>query len=277
MPSSNMSESGYHTEISWQERALHYGDGLFETLLKQQGEIALWQQHLERLHRGCLRLSIEAPDSGWLREEVFNKSRQYDSCIVKIIVSRGQGGRGLNLPNRPQPSVFVLCYPWHPPSQMEIKVSVCDTRLPINPNLAGIKHLNRLDYVLAALELQSRPDLSEGILCDYEGFLVEGIISNLFFVIDGQLMTPSLQLAGVDGIMRNQIIRHCENMNLKIRIDRFPLESIYQASEIFMSNSVRGICPVTAVDNQEFVTGPLTQKLARTLDCVSAAGSEVPC
>ncbi|MEM7564623.1 MAG: aminodeoxychorismate lyase [Pseudomonadota bacterium] len=255
----------YHTELSWQERALHYGDGLFETLLKQDGQIPLWDQHVARLTKGCSRLSIHVPDPVWLKAEVFKKSVDLKDCVVKMIVSRGQGGRGLKLPSHPQPSVFVLCYPWQRPENLDIEVKTCDTRLPINPRLAGIKHLNRLDYVLASLELQQTPDLAEGILCDYEGYLVEGIISNLFFIIDNQLCTPSLELAGVEGIMRQQVLQLAQRLDLNIKIDRYPLSKIDQASEIFMCNSVRGICPVVKIDDREIKRGGITEQLLAAL------------
>ena len=261
-----MPELSYNTDLDWQERALHYGDGLFETLLKQNQKIPLWQHHLERLSRDCKRLSITTPDPVWLANQVAEKSKEMDSCVVKIIVSRGRGGRGLKLPTDDQPSVLIYCYPWSEPDQLDLRVTICNTRLPINPNLAGIKHLNRLDYVLASLELQHQPDMGEGILCDGEGYLVEGIISNLFFVIENQVHTPSLEFAGVAGIMRKVVLAQFQSLGVPVNIGRFQANQLNLASEVFFCNSVRGISPVIAIDEIQLAIGETTRAMMAALN-----------
>ena len=261
-----MSDINYNTGLDGQERALHYGDGLFETLLHQDGKIPLWQAHMDRLRQGCLRLSITMPDTDWLRNEVTQKTQGSDSCVIKIIVSRGQGGRGLSLPEVNQPSVFIYCYPWTEPDPVTLRVMICDTRLSINPNLSGIKHLNRLDYVLASLELQQRAQISEGILCDSEGYLVEGIISNLFFIIADQVYTPSLELAGVAGIMRQLVLDQFQTLEVAVNIGRYPTAQLELASEVFLCNSVRGICPVVAIDERKLAIGETTRKMMARLN-----------
>ena len=266
MQSRPMPEFSYNTDLSWQERALHYGDGLFETILKKNQNIALWQHHYERLSQGCERLSITAPNPDWLVNQVTEKSKDMDSCVIKIIVSRGQGGRGLKLPADDQPSVLIYCYPWSEPDPIDLQVSVCNTRLPINPNLAGIKHLNRLDYVLASLELQHKPEMGEGILCDSEGYLVEGIISNLFFVAENQVHTPSLALAGVAGVMRKIILAQFQTLAIPVNIGRFQADILDSASEVFLCNSVRGISPVIAIDKRQLTTGETTRTMMAALN-----------
>ncbi len=261
MQSGPMPEYTYNTDLDWQERALHYGDGLFETLLKQNQEIPLWHHHLERLSQGCKRLSITTPDPDWLANQVAEKSKAMDSCVIKIIVTRGHGGRGLKLPPAEQLSVLIYCYPWSEPDSLDLRVTICNTRLPINPNLAGIKHLNRLDYVLASLELQRQPDMEEGILCDSEGYLVEGIISNLFFVIESQVHTPSLEFAGVTGIMRKIVLAQFQSLGVPVNIGRFQAAKLDSASEVFFCNSVRGISPVIAIDERQLATGETTRTM----------------
>jgi 4-amino-4-deoxychorismate lyase len=266
MQSGSMPEINYNTDLQWQERALHYGDGLFETLLKLNQEIPLWQHHLERLSQGCKQLSISTPDPDWLVNQITEKSKEMDNCVIKIIVSRGQGGRGLKLPPADQPTVLIYCYPWSEPDQLDLHVKVCDTRLPINLNLAGIKHLNRLDYVLASLELQNQPDIEEGILCDSEGYLVEGIISNLFFVISNQVHTPSLEFAGVAGIMRKIVLAQFQTLGIPVNIGRFQADILNGASEVFLCNSVRGISPVISIDERQLTTGDTTRKMMASLN-----------
>ena len=265
MRSKSMPEA-YHSDLDPQERALHYGDGLFETLLRYEGKIPRWQAHYMRLGRGCERLSIALPEEAWLRQRVEQQAGKAANAVIKIIVSRGRGGRGLHLPEDARPSVLVFSYPWTPVQTDGLRVALCQTPLPINPTLAGLKHLNRLDYVLAALELQNRTGIDEGIVCDSEGYLVEGLISNLFFMTRGRVYTPSLEFAGVAGIMRLEVLEQLRRNGIEIEIGRFPAELLLGASECFLCNSVRGVLPIAAIDGQTFDVGETTRSLMRTLN-----------
>ncbi|MEE8364541.1 MAG: aminodeoxychorismate lyase [Gammaproteobacteria bacterium] len=251
--------------LGWQERGLHYGDGLFETLLKLEGQIPLWNEHYQRLRKGCHRLRIDLPEEAWLVDRIARETQETESSVVKLIVTRGSGGRGLKLPVNNRPSIFVFKYPYTRimDKEMALDVAICDTRLPINRNLAGIKHLNRLDYVLAALELETKGMRDEGILLDTDGFLVEGIISNLFFCLQSQVYTPSLEMAGVEGIMRKQILNYFESQGVRVEVGRFSAQLLMQASECFMCNSVQGVRPIRSLDQSQFETGPLTRNLMK--------------
>ena len=259
MPSPLINKTFINETLNYHERGLHYGDGLFETLLKIDGEIPNWQSHYQRLIKGCKKLYLPIPDLSWLENKLTEVTTNTDTCVVKIMVTRGVGGRGLNLPNADQSSVFVLSYPYTRPGNAALKVSVCDTRLPINANLSGLKHLNRLDYVLATIELNTKQDKDEAILCDTEGFIIEGIISNLFFSKNCQLFTPNLSLSGVEGIMRSKIIQYFDKIEESVCIDRFKLDQLLQADEIFLCNSVQGIRSIGSVNGQMFETGAITR------------------
>jgi 4-amino-4-deoxychorismate lyase len=263
MPSPLINKTFVNEALNYHERGLHYGDGLFETLLKIDGEIPNWQLHYQRLVKGCKKLYLPIPDLSWLENKVTEVTSNTDTCVVKIMVTRGVGGRGLNLPEADQSSVFVLSYPYTWPGNDALKVSVCNTRLPINANLSGLKHLNRLDYVLATIELNNKQDKDEAILCDTDGFIVEGIISNLFFSKNCQLFTPSLSLSGVEGIMRSKIIQHFDKIEESVCIDRFKLDQLLQADEIFLCNSVQGIRSIGSVNGQIFETGVTTQLMMK--------------
>jgi 4-amino-4-deoxychorismate lyase len=269
MTKSLINEPLINETLEWQERGLHYGDGLFETLLKIDGQVPYWLSHYQRLVKGCQQLYLPTPDLDWLENKVAAVTNNTDTCVVKIIVTRGVGGRGLNLPNANQSSVFVLSYPYTQPSIAALKVSVCDTKLPINANLSGLKHLNRLDYILATIELSNKQDKDEAILCDTEGFIVEGIINNLFFIKDCQLFTPSLSLSGVEGIMRSKIIEHSGKIGKRVNIDRFKLDQLLRADEIFFCNSVQGIRPIGSINGQAFETGAITQLMMNHFNRVS--------
>ncbi len=270
MQSKFMPELAINDRLDWQERGLHYGDGLFETLLKLNGEIPLWEDHYRRLKKGCERLRIGLADEKWLVQKIVQETKGQNSAIVKIIVTRGRGGRGLELPARNQPSIFVLKYPYRAIKRenLALGVSICQTRLPINRNLAGIKHLNRLDYVLAAIEIEALENKDEAILCDTDGFIVEGIVSNLFFYLHGQMYTPSLELAGVEGIMRQRVLKQLQHASIAVEEGRFTAQLLLQSSECFMCNSVHGVRPIHTIDRQHFVTGPVTQMLMSRLNPV---------
>jgi len=258
-----MLDTSVNESLNWQERGLHYGDGLFETLLKVDGKVPYWQLHCQRLVNGCQKLYLPAPDLNWLENKLIEVTSGKDNCVVKIIVTRGVGGRGLTLPDADKSSVFVLSYPYTQPANDALKVSVCDTRLPINANLSGLKHLNRLDYILATIELSNKQDKDEAILCDTEGFIVEGIISNLFFRKGCQLYTPSLSLSGVDGIMRSEIIAYCAEIGQPVCIGRFKLDQLFQADECFVCNSVQGIRSIGSINGQAFKTGANTRLMMK--------------
>ena len=247
---------------------MHYGDGLFETLLKLNGGIPLWKDHYQRLKEGCERLRIPFTDEEWLAQEVSRVTSGHDSAVVKIIVTRGRGGRGLSLPGQDQNSIFVLEYPYIEitDENRALGVSICQTRLPINRNLAGLKHLNRLDYVLAAIEIEELDNTDEAILCDTDGFLVEGVVSNLFFYSDETMYTPALDYAGVKGVMRQRIIDYLEQQNIPLREGRFYPELLLRSKECFMCNSVYGVRPIKIINQQKFDIGPISQMLVEVFD-----------
>jgi 4-amino-4-deoxychorismate lyase len=269
-----MPELEINQVLDLQDRGLHYGDGLFETLLKFDGEIPLWHDHYQRLKNGCDRLHIPLAEEQWLAQKVSQETSDQNSAVIKIIVTRGRGGRGLKLPVQNQFSIFVLEYPYTEISEenLALKVSICQTRLPINPNLAGLKHLNRLDYVLAAIEIEDMGNRDEGILCDSDGYLVEGVISNLFFFSHGKMHTPSLDFAGVEGVMRQRVIEYLQQQDTPVKTGRFYPDLLLQASECFMCNSVYGIRPIKTIGEQEFATGPISQALISHLNPIARTG-----
>lgn len=258
-----MPDIQYNQLLDTQERGLHYGDGLFETLLKFDGEIPLWNSHYGRLRKGCDKLQLPLPDEKWLLQRIDAETQGHDSVVIKVIVTRGRGGRGLKLPEHNQVSVFILKYPYTAINDEELKlnVAICQTRLPLNPNLAGLKHLNRLDYVLATIDLEQMANKDEALLCDTEGYIVEGIVSNLFFCIQGEVYTPSLEFSGVEGVMRQEILNYLASQIIPVQIGRFYPELLLKASECFLCNSVHGVRPIHSIDDSVFARGEFTQML----------------
>jgi len=260
-------ESKEHIEVS--DRGLQYGDGLFETIAVKSGQAQFLDRHLQRLNAGCSRLLISPPDNKLLKNEVASLANQADRAVVKIIVTRGTGGRGYRQPDVVKPTRIVSLHPYpdYPNSyqQQGIHVRFCATRLGLNPTLAGIKHLNRLEQVLARAEWHD-PMIQEGIMLDIDGYVVEGTMTNLFFVKNEALYTASLEKAGVAGIIRGVVMEQAALHGIKIFEGRVSRDDLLSADELFVCNSVIGIWPVRQIEHQQFLVGPLTRQFQHWLE-----------
>ena len=250
------------------DRGLLYGDGVFETIAVENGQLRYWSQHLHRLQSGCERLGMESVNETQLEEECRSLIEQSQQAVIKVIITRGSGGRGYRLPEQPQLTRIIQLHAWpdYPASCKErgIKTRICRTQLGHNPSLAGIKHLNRLEQVLARQEWD-HPTIMEGLMLDSSGDLVEGTMSNVFIVKDAVLMTPDLQFCGVAGIMRAQVLEMAAENSIAARIQRIELDSLLQADEVFVCNSLMDIWPVIGIDEHTFLKGPVTTRLQTLL------------
>lgn len=232
------------------DRAVQYGDGVFETILVRDHQLVYWEQHLHRLRAACHTLQIPA-DLSPLRAEADALIAAHGATgVLKIIISRGAGGRGYGVPESPSPTRIVQIHPmpqdYLQHSREGIEVFKCKHPLSSNAALAGLKHLNRLDQVMASLELPTQ--FQEGLMCNAAGDLIEGIKSNVFVVIDDVLVTPTLSHCGVAGVMRAAIIAQCHNStSLNVAERKLGLEELESASEVFVCNSVMGIWPVRQI------------------------------
>jgi 4-amino-4-deoxychorismate lyase len=253
--------------IDSSDRGLLYGDGLFETMAVTHGRVSSWSRHMTRLLAGCERLGI-ALDTMQLAQEVDELLAGTGQGVLKAIVTRGSGGRGYRTPDKAVPRRILQLHPWpdFPATARETGVAVrlCTTRLCQNPLLAGIKHLNRLEQVLARREWHD-PQIAEGLLLDADGWLVEGTMSNLFLVRDEVLLTPDLRRCGVAGIMRSMILELAERHSLTVKIRALDLEYLQAADEVFLCNSLIGIWPVIAVDGRTYCKGAITTRLQELL------------
>lgn len=245
-----------------QDRGLAYGHGLFETIRLSRGRLLLWEQHFARLQQGCQRLGINV--SPELNTQLVADIEQLcDGCpdaVIKIIITAGSGGRGYAPPQQTATRriVSLFALPEYPADRAEgVKVISCRYQLPLNPRLAGIKHLNRLDQVLARSEWQDAA-IAEGIVCDLNGKVVEGTMSNLFAVKNGELLTPELSQAGVKGIMRDFVLQRAKDMGMESREVSFDIDQFKAVDELFLTNSVIGIWPIRQWDEQSFCQGNST-------------------
>lgn len=248
--------------VSALSRGLAYGDGVFETLLWRSGG-ALWlDDHLQRLAAGCRTLGLQV-DMAALVDELKQLGRGIQGRgVIKIIVARQAGGRGY-APSHSNSDRVVAVFPApsdDTPWQCGVRVGICQQRLAPQPALAGIKHLNRLEQVLAAKELAERR-LPEGLMLDASSAVVEGTRSNLFIVRNGVVITPALNNGGVAGIMRQRILSGSEEAGLAVKVKRLSVADVLTADEVFLCNSVFGIWPVTAIGCVHKSIGPVTRQL----------------
>jgi 4-amino-4-deoxychorismate lyase len=248
------------------DRGLHYGDGLFETIAVVNGRPRLWSAHMARLQRGCEVLGLPMPDLHLLHSEALTLSSSEQRAVIKLIVTRGSGGRGYRPPADATPQRILFRYPWpdYPELSSGIRLRVCQTPLACNPALAGIKHLNRLEQVLARAEWDD-PAIHEGLMCDLGGQVKEGTMSNLFWVEEGRLFTPDLNRCGVAGVMRAQVMAIARNLGTTLETAEILPEELLQMDEIFMTNSLVGIWPVGHFAGRDFLPGKLTQGLQAVL------------
>lgn len=255
------------------DRGLAYGDGLFETLAVRHGRIALLERHLQRLGEGVRRLALPL-DLAQVRVELLSFASELGNGVAKLIVTRGDGLRGY------APPADARCRrilsgnppPAYPPRHRidGVRLFPCATRLAEQPLLAGLKHLNRLEQVLARAEWRD-PACAEGLMRDSSGRVVEGVFSNLCVVQDGELLTPALERCGVAGVMRAEILARAAAAGLPTRVCDIDYPALLAADEVFLCNSQYGIWPVVALEEHGWSVGGLTRKLQGLLaDLVDA-------
>jgi len=250
------------------DRGLLYGDGVFETMAVVEGRIPLWDRHLRRLAEGCRSLGFEPPDANLLRREADSLLTGKEACILKIIVTRGCGGEAYLPPKDPQPTRVVQTKPW--PGYSEacwrkgICARYCHTRLATGSPVAGIKHLNRLEQVLARAEWRD-PEVQEGLMLDAAGRVVEGTRTNLFVHVGERLITPPVQRCGVAGIMRKLVMEKARAAGFSLEeADLMPAD-IERADGIFVTNAVIGVWPVNQLDGRRYAPGKAVGRLQRIL------------
>lgn len=254
--------------ISALDRGLAYGDGHFTTLLVQEGKALAWPQHLARLQQGCERLAITAPDWRHVAAELDILIADQALGVAKIVLTRGVGGRGYDGTACHQTNRIISLspYPGHYVGwqQQGIAIGVCQQRIGDSPMLAGLKTLNRLEQVLLKGELAQQGAV-EGIVLNCRGFLVEGVSANLFWRRDMTVFTPDLSHGGVDGIMRRQVMATLRKMGIELRIVEAPLESLWQAEEVWLTNTLMGVVPITQIEHKEYSAQLLVRRLQERL------------
>lgn len=251
------------------DRGLHFGDGVFETMAVRDGSPRMLDRHLDRLSEGAARLGFTPPDRETLRAEALALGARADRAVLKLIVTRGSGGRGYAPPAASAARRVLILGPWRGRPDSEYRdgaaVRFCRTRLAVNPALAGVKHLNRLEQVLARSEWND-PAFAEGLMLDTGGLVIEGTASNLFLVEAGGLRTPDLSGCGVAGIMRSRVLELARSAGLEASAGPVPPGRLADAGELFLTSSLLGILPVSRLDERQLPVGPVTRRLMEMLE-----------
>jgi len=245
------------------DRGLAYGDGLFETIAVVDGKPKLLAAHLARLQRGAERIVIAGLDFNAIETAVGAASAAFSSHgAVKLMVTRGDGPRGYTPPVAQNPRWWLQSFAWTPPTALPTgaHVAISSVRLGEQPLLAGLKHLNRLEQVLARAEYPaSRAD--EALMLDSAGRLVCATSANIFVVREGKLFTPRLDRCGVAGVVRGALLAGASQGDLPWSITETELTraSLVGAEEVFLTSALRGVWAVAAVEGTPVPSGQVAK------------------
>jgi 4-amino-4-deoxychorismate lyase len=259
-------------QISANDRGLMYGDGVFRTVLLRSGKLLHWQQHYLKLKSDCEAIGIECPSSSLLDADLKQLLNDQFDGVVKVIVTRGIGSRGYTPPVSPNATriVYLSPLPVYPQSNASagICMHICSIRLGHQPRLSKIKHLNRLENVLAASEWTDT-NIAEGLLMDQTGCVIEATRSNLFLVKSGALYTPDLSNCGVAGLQRERVLSWARNNNIKFSVTSLTMSDVIESDEIFIVNSVIGLWPVREMQGFKRDYFPLSHTIQNWLNNAS--------
>lgn len=257
------------TALNPQDRGLAYGDGVFRTLLLRSGKPVAWLRHYAKIANDCARLALPCPAREILAADLAGIAAEAPDCVVKIIVTRGAGQRGYAPPVPADTTRIVTASPLpaYPASYREegIVARVCRLRLAQQPALAGVKHLNRLENVLARGEWDD-PAIAEGILLDQAGWVIGGTMSNLFMVQGDSLVTPDLSASGVAGVTRERILALAPRLGLQAEVRVFGLNELLAADEVMVCNSVIGVWRVRQMGTRHWSGARLATALRELLE-----------
>ncbi len=251
------------------DRGLAYGDGVYRTVRVRDGAPDAWSRHVAKLASDCRALGLSFPAEPLLREDVLRICREQPQCVLKIIVTRGITERGYRYDRTAQPTRIVLSAPLpdYPVSYTEagVHVRLCRLKLSHQPALAGVKHLNRLENVLARAEW-SDANIVEGLLCDGDGNVIGGTMTNVFVVKNGVLATPRLDRCGVAGVTRDHVIEAAARHDIFCDVTVLPWQDVLNAEEVFLVNSLAGVWPVCSIQGEPRTPGPLVRAARTWLD-----------
>jgi 4-amino-4-deoxychorismate lyase len=249
------------------DRGLMYGDGVFRTLRVTDGVPRWWDDQLAKLTEDCGRIGIVAPDAACWQMDLAQISSGMTDGVLKLVVTRGSSTRGY-LPPQPASQRRLMRYDALSPRQPTaegLTVRICALRLARQPRLAGIKHLNRLENVLARAEWNA-PEIHEGLLLDQSERVISGVMSNLFIWSRNRLVTPRLDQCGVAGVARARLMCQARAQGMEVKEAELSLQDVFDADEVMLTNSVAGLRRVAQLESKSWPVGMVSYHLSALLD-----------
>lgn len=252
------------------DRGLAYGDGVFRTIHVRKGRPLWWEAQLAKLTADAERLGIPPPPPEiWEQEACQLLASSPDDCVLKLVLTRGPAMRGYKPAGQAMPTRLLIASAW--PAHIETVAArgahlhLCHLRLSEQPRLAGIKHLNRLEHVLAAMEW-SDPAIDEGLLLDASGRVICAVSGNVFIYRDGALFTPRLDRCGVSGVARERLMGAAAHLKLEVHETDIYLDQLLKADEVMLTNSLIKIWRVARLEGRTWETPRVSGELRTLLD-----------
>ncbi len=241
------------------DRGLAYGDGVFETIRVHAATLPLWSRHRERLLHGAGRLGLKVPRIEFMEARINDGIVGVDAGVLKLLLTRGSGRRGYAPTADPVPTWMLALHQLPLPSAPRLRLHWCQTRLAVQPALAGIKHCNRLEQVLARAECE-QAGCNEGLMQTTEGEVVCATAANLLVLREGRWITPSVEACGVAGVCRGWLLERG-----LVEIASIDTHAVETADALALCNAVRGILPVSSIGVIEYRQPPAIAALQRQL------------
>ncbi|MEC6822668.1 aminodeoxychorismate lyase [Photobacterium piscicola] len=243
-------------QLAITDRATQYGDGCFTTMLVEHQQVQLWSLHLARFKVSLERLAIAAPDWQQVYTDVAALALKYPhQGGIKILISRGSGGRGYNPAGCHDTQVIITHFEWplhyQQWQQQGITLGVCQLRMGNSPMLAGMKHLNRLEQVLLKQEIE-KAGWVDAVALDSDGRVIETTVANLFWRKGNTVYTPALQRTGVAGVMRQWVLDMLNELNYDYQVGDFALEAVLTADEVFITNALMTLVPINQIQTTQY-------------------------
>jgi 4-amino-4-deoxychorismate lyase len=229
------------------DRGLNYGDGLFETMRLHAGRVCLLERHLVRLRQGCERIGLAYPGDAAIGADIeVLAGVAGGEGVLRLVLTRGDGGRGYAPPSDSSGRRITALHPLPELASSGLSVGVCRTRLGRSATLGGLKHLGRLEQVLAAGEV-AEAGWDEGLMLADDELVVEATRHNLFYVRGGRVCTPPLEGCGVAGVMRGLVLDTLAALGVPGGEARLRYHELHEIDEMFLCNAVAGVRPVNRI------------------------------
>jgi len=235
------------------DRGFNFGDGHFTTIKMAAGQALLLDLHLARLQQACSVLAIEFKQWDELVAAITQQAQSLQDGVLKVTITRGEGGRGYGTLGCSSANWF-LQYRSIPAQYSEwasvgIELMLCQYQQTVNPALAGLKTLNRLDQVMIKQELDAN-GMADGLVCSTDGYVIETSVANVFWVVGDKIYTPSTKRSGVEGVMKTHISGLLNKLGFKLEAEDYTVADVLVADEVFITNSVMEVVPVNRILKQ---------------------------